>query len=350
LFETVPKQTVSLCVIAKDAEYDLPRLLKSVEPLIDEVIVGVDAATKDGTEDVAYKLVDDINRIQHRCPPLRLSVVGINPAVETGFSEARNATIEQATCDWIMWCDCDEEMVSGERLWKYLRNNQWRGYGMPQHHFSTEPLGVLSTDYPVRVFRNHEKVRFFGIVHEHPERPDCLNEGVGFALQIMDVHFSHYGYKTEAVRRARFERNITLMARDRRENPNRILGKFLWVRDLALMCRFQLEQTQGLVTPDMREKAISGLELWEATLQEHGNHPQVIRMAKDHLEFYDTLVQVMDQGFTFKMKLASGNGITAPELSQMPELSARFLNRRHLDLFLSVIIDGEVKGYEGKYV
>ena len=347
--ETVPKQTVSLCVIAKDAEYELPRLIKSVEPLIDEVIIGIDRNTTDGTRGSVDKIIGDINRIQHRCPELRYKCVDIDPAVETGFSEARNKTIELATCNWILWCDCDEEFISGERLWKYLRNNQWRGYGIPQHHFSTEPLGVLSTDYPVRLFRNHEDVRFFGIVHEHPERADSLNEGVGFAIQINDVHFSHYGYKTESVRRLRFERNIALMARDRKENPNRLLGKFLWIRDLALMCRFELEQTRGYITPQMKQHAEMGLELWEDTLDLYGGHPQVIRMVKDHLEFYDTLVNVIDQWFTFKLKLASGNGAGAPELSQMPELSARFLNRRHLDKFLSVIIDGEVKSYEGKY-
>ena len=346
---TRPRQTVSLCVIAKDAENDLPRLLQSVHPFVDEIIVGIDANSKDETHEAVARTIAQINSIQHRSPMIPFTVVGIPPAVETGFDEARNETIKLAKHDWIMWADCDEEFISGERIWKYLRNNQWRGYGIPQHHFSTEPLGVLSTDYPVRLFRNHENVRFFGVVHEHPERPDTLNDGVKYAVQIYDVHFSHYGYKTETVRRARFERNVRLMARDRQKYPDRILGRFLWIRDLALMCRFELERTNGGVTPQMQLQASEGLKLWEETIDKYGDHKQTGRMIRDHLQFYDTLVNVIGQGFLFAMRFSTGID-SAPELVQVPELKARFLNRRHLDKFLSVVIDGEVKGYEEKYL
>jgi hypothetical protein len=164
------------------------------------------------------------------------------------------------------------------------------------------------------------------------------------------MHFAHGGYATEAVRRRRFERNVSLMARDREQNPDRILGAFLWIRDLALMNRFELEQTQGGVTPVMQERALIGLELWEKTIDEHGDHPQVKRMVRDHLEFYDVLVNCMDRGFTFRFNFASGPGIDAPQLNQVPELSARFLNTRHLNKLLSVLIDDEVKSYEAKYL
>jgi hypothetical protein len=116
------------------------------------------------------------------------------------------------------------------------------------------------------------------------------------------------------------------------------------------MNRFELEQTQGGVTPVMQERALIGLELWEKTIDEHGDHPQVKRMVRDHLEFYDVLVNCMDRGFTFRFNFASGPGIDAPQLNQVPELSARFLNTRHLNKLLSVLIDDEVKSYEAKYL
>ncbi len=92
------------------------------------------------------------------------------------------------------------------------------------------------------------------------------------------------------------------------------------------------------------------LDQWEKILDEHGAHPQTTRMVRDHLEFYDTLVHVLDQGFTFKLKMTSGIGVNAPDLAAVPELGARFLNRRHLDKFLSVVIDSGVKGYDDKYL
>ena len=49
------------------------------------------------------------------------------------------------------------------------------------------------------------------------------------------VKIAHYGYKDEGTRKERFARNLPLILRDREENPERILGKFLWLRDLAQM-------------------------------------------------------------------------------------------------------------------
>jgi len=346
--ETAPRQTVSFCCIVKDGEADLLKMLRSVEPYVDEMIIGIDETTTDNTEGVIFLFEDELSA-KHRSPELNIQYFNIPSPVEIGFDKARNLTIEKATKHWVMWGDVDEVFVCGERLPKYLRQNGWNGYGIPQHHFSTEPTGVLSTDYPVRVFRRDNDVRFRGVVHEHPEHKDKPDDGVGFAYVLFELHFSHNGYSTEPIRRKRFMRNIGLMARDREENPDRILGKFLWIRDLALMCRFELEQTQGMVTHEMNQRAKEGLSLWEETVDLSSDHPQVRRMIKDHLEFYDTLVKVLGEGFTFKMNLASGTGTADLHLNGAGELSAQFLNRRHLDKFLSVVIDEEVKDYGTKY-
>jgi glycosyltransferase involved in cell wall biosynthesis len=349
LKQTVPRQTVSFCAIVKNGQYDLPRLLQSVEPVIDEVIIGVDENTTDKTKDV----IEDFRQAcidKHRSPQLSVEVFDIPSPVEIGFDAARNLTIDKASKHWIMWADSDEEFVGADRLPKYLKNNGWQGYGVAQHHFSVEPTQVLSTDFPVRIFRRNPKVKFEGVVHEHPANMDNPNDGVGFAWVNQELHFSHLGYGTEEIRRRRFHRNVSLMARDREQNPDRILGRFLWIRDLALMNRFELEQTQGAITPEMQERAIGGLKLWEETLDEYGEHPQVKRMVKDHLEFYDVLVNCMDRGFTFRIKFASGPDLSAPQLHEVPELSARFLNKRHLDKFLSVLINDEVLSYEEKYL
>jgi hypothetical protein len=350
LRETACRQTVSFCGIVKDGEADLLKLLRSVEPYVDEIILGVDENTTDQTRDIIECFVLEC-RDKHRSPSIDAEVFDIPSPLEIGFDKARNLTIEKASKHWIMWADADESLVSGERLPKYLRQNGWKGYGIPQHHFSVEPLGVLSTDYPVRIFRRDDAVRFRGVVHEHPENKNKPDDGVGFAYVLQELHFAHHGYSTEEIRRRRFQRNIPLMARDREENSDRLLGKFLWIRDLALMTRFELEQTGGMVTPDMQQRSVEGLKLWEDTIDNCADHPQVRRMIKDHLEFYDTLSRAVGnaQGFDFKINLGSGNGTAAVQLSPENELTARFLNRRHLDKFLSVIIDEEVKDYGTKY-
>jgi glycosyltransferase involved in cell wall biosynthesis len=343
--ESAPRQTVSFCAIVKDGESDIKKVLDSIQPYVDEIVIGVDRNTTDNT----FQMISDYAP-KNRAPTLPITVFTIDSPLDIGFDAARNLTLERASKDWILWCDADEELICGERLPKFLRNNGWDGYGIPQHHFAVEPLGVLSTDYPVRLFRNTPAVEFVGVVHEHPTLKADINEGVGHAWVVHELHFSHIGYTTEVIRRNRFKRNIDLMARDREKWPDRILGKFLWVRDLSLMCRFDLEANGGQVSPEMRQRALMGIDLWEKTMDEHADHPQAVRMIKDHLEFYNTLTNILDQGFEFKIKLASGLNGSTPQLEQMPELSARFLNKRHLDKFLSIVIDSEVKSYEEKYL
>lgn len=348
LRETRPRQTVSFCAIVKDGEADVLKMLRSVEPYVDEFVIGIDENTTDHTQALIYSFETEcINK--HRSPKLSIQSFNIPSPTEIGFDKARNLTVEKATKHWVMWADADEVFINGERCVKYLRQNGWQGYGIPQHHFSVEPLGVLSTDYPVRLFRRNPDVRFRGVVHEHPENINKPDDGVGFAYVLQELHFAHHGYSTEDIRRKRFMRNIALMARDREENPDRLLGKFLWIRDLALMCRFDLEKTGGMVTQEMAQRAVEGLKLWEETLDNCSDHPQVRRMIKDHLEFYDTLTRVLNEGFVFKLNIASAPGTSQAQLDHNAELSAQFLNRRHLDKFLSVIIDEEVKDYGTKY-
>jgi hypothetical protein len=190
-----PRQTVSYCGIVKDGQYDLPRLLRTIEPICDELIIGVDETTSDSTRAVITAFSrEHIER--HRAPRLRIEQFEIPSAVEIGFDAARNHTIAKANCDWILWGDADEEFVGAERMPKYLRPNGWQGYGIAQHHFSCEPTAVLSTDYPVRLFRRNDDVRFLGVVHEHPENIHTPNKGVDYAWVNHEMHFAHGGYAT----------------------------------------------------------------------------------------------------------------------------------------------------------
>src|SRR3989338_5293163 len=85
------KQTISLCMIAKDEEKYLEQCLSSVKGLVDEIII-IDTGSKDKTKEIAkkfnakifdFKWVDD-------------------------FSAARNESLKQAAKDWILVLDADE--------------------------------------------------------------------------------------------------------------------------------------------------------------------------------------------------------------------------------------------------
>jgi hypothetical protein len=286
--QQAPVGTVSLCMIAKDAEHTIGRAIQSVGDLATEVIVGVDETTTDDTARVAEAL--------------GAKVFSIKSPLETGFDVARNLTIEKARCQWVMWLDCDEEVQTPQRLLKYLRPSAVSGYGIPQHHFSVEPLGVQKTDFPCRVFRNGQGMRFFGRVHEHPEL--AFNDGPGRIVQTMDASITHVAYVTEEVRAARFHRNLPLMQRDRVDYPDRTLGHFLWLRDTGYVAQEAL--AAGNI--EMAGEAFAeGEKCWQrlldgATIQGSGAAAEGsigVRLLIDGLQYRSLHMELQGIGFWF---------------------------------------------------
>jgi hypothetical protein len=206
-----------------------------------------------------------------------------------------------------------------------------------------QPLGVLKTDYPCRLFRNHRGIKFFGKVHEHPEIE--MNKGVGSAMILHDIiSIAHNAYKNEDIRIDRFNRNIGLLDWDRKENPDRLLGKFLWLRDMAQMCEQEMRFNGGQISPAMIERAQEGIQIYEELLA-----AREIKMLVDGLEFYSTLTRIVGVGFDFGFKIDASKLNGGVHLEQAMPVQGHFLNRRHLDLFMDAIVDEKVKNYESRY-
>jgi len=336
-FETIyPRQTLSLCMIAKDAAGTLRKALDSISGYVDEVIVAIDEKTTDRTRQVIGEFIEDT--------PLWpvVKTIDIVSPVEQGFDAARNDSIEDAAGDWIMWFDSDEEVVDPQSVVKLLRGNQFKGYPLPQTHFSIQPLEVLSTDHPVRLFRNRADIQFFGLVHEHPETE--MNEGIGKAFIQHSPIFSHNGYMTERIRRGRFDRNFPLMKRDREKYPDRILGKFLWIRDVAHACQFHLEESGGKIIPEMQEAAREAIGIWEELLE-----TDQVRMIEDSMRYYSLLAEVLGADLTFGIRTGVSRLNGGVNLSNEKEINCKFLSADHLKKFSNRLIDEKVKGYETRH-
>ena len=335
----VPKQTVSCCMIVKDGALTLGKTLESVGPYMDEIIIGIDETTTDHTESVIDHFVDS-----H--PETTVTIFSIPKVLDIGFDAARNLTVESASGDWIFWIDADETLVHGHNLRKYLRNNMFNGYCVKQHHFAIEPLGLLKTDFPCRLFRNHTGVQFSGVVHEHP----LLDEkrGVGHATMILDIDIGHNSYVSEQVRRERFKRNIPLMVRDREENPNRILGKALWIRDLAQMCQYEMELTGGQMSEGIRNRVLQGLQVWEELLD---NEDVSNRMLIDFLQYYSMLVRIRSsrESFDYTLIHSSDKFTVGDKVFKEKPVNGYFLNQQHLLKFIKRLIKENTRDYSSRY-
>ena len=97
------RNTLSLCMIARDEASFLERCLASAAPHVDEIIV-VDTGSTDGTVRVARAAGAEVSEFEW----------------VDDFAEARNASLRAASGDWILLLDCDE--VIAERDWSALRD------------------------------------------------------------------------------------------------------------------------------------------------------------------------------------------------------------------------------------
>jgi len=179
-------------------------------------------------------------------------------------------------------------------------------------------------------------------VHEHPERG--LNQGAGAVLLLPDVAVCHNGYMTEAVRRRRFARNLPLMRRDRAAHPERVLGRFLWIRDLAHLNRFDYERS-GQVSPAMRARAEEAVSLWRGLLAE--GHT---RLAVDALPYYSEAARLLrGAGIDFQASLGlhfHGLGDAAAP----PVVQGSFLEAADVQALTEALLQEKLGVVQGKYV
>lgn len=323
-----PGQTISLCMIAKDEQHNIGKMIESMRPHVDEIVIGVDRTTTDKTREVIEQY-EGVRWFEIESP------------LAQGFAEARNRTVEAAKCDWILWLDCDETMDGSERLRRYCKHNVFYGYAIKQHHIAAQPAGILKTDLPVRLFRNVNGIKFHGLVHEHPER--SVNEGVGKACLLPDISIIHSGYRNEMIRRARFMRNYPLMVREMVEGEGRVLSRFLFARDMALMNQYEVER--GLVTDQIAARSEAIVEIWRDLVSEN------LRMAVECLEYYSSATRVLkgarglDYSFAFGLKSRNG---TDPAGIKGDPIHGCFMSTDDINLLTQAMINDQAAVY-GKY-
>jgi len=334
--QLAPRETVSACLIVYNGEKTLRRCVDSFIDFVDELIVAVDPKTSDRTRQVLEELATD-----YRWKPIRV-IDGVDPLKE-GFAAARNLTIEQASGDWILWLDADEEVQQARNLWKYLRPSLNHAFGFPQVHYSTNPPQVLTTDYPCRLFRNRRGVKFHGIVHEHPEIEP--GKAIPHSTIKHDVQFLHAGYVDEETRRRRFQRNLPLLIRDMQENPDRILNRFLWLRDIAQGLMFEHEQTGGRLLDGQQDRAGEGILIFEKML----NSDQHLRMVIDALPYYTHCVQTMGGGFEAAVDFQIAHD-QAPDLGVKTSIKAKFASTEHFLKLINRISQEGTRHYESKHL
>lgn len=207
---TASEPRLSVCLIAKDEEDVLPRCLRSVQEVADEIIL-VDTGSTDKTVEIARSMGAKVFHYQWR----------------NDFAAARNYAIEQASGDWILQIDADEELYQPDtaHLRELIRREDIDAIYVIIRNFFPSP--AVQTDEPVpnpmshphsvnhypRLFRNKPEIRYSGAIHEGIKVVDCL--------LVSDISIFHYGYAQKgAASQRRFQRNREMTLRNLERNPN----------------------------------------------------------------------------------------------------------------------------------
>ena len=194
--------TLSLCMIVRDEEAMLPRCLAAVRDAVDEIVI-VDTGSVDATVEIAESFGA---RVLHR--------------EWTGsFSDARNASFEAATGDWVMYLDADEVLVADDAAeLRALTGRTWReAFYLSETSYVGELAdGEAVTHAALRLFRNRPEYRFEGRLHE--QIGDCLPLYLPERVESTSIRVEHFGY-LGAVRdtKQKSQRNVELLERQRAE-------------------------------------------------------------------------------------------------------------------------------------
>lgn len=204
-FREAAQPRLSACLIARDEAEDLPRCLQSLQGIADEIVL-VDTGSGDRTPEIARSFGARV----------------VDFPWTGSFSEARNASIDAATGDWILAIDPDEEINPGDRdkIRPLLEKPGADAYlFLVVSYVGSTPGKDTEITCSIRLWRNRPEYRYTGSIHEQwaeelfgtPREPRIVATG----LSVL-----HYGYLDSRISaKDKKARNMRILQDEARKRP-----------------------------------------------------------------------------------------------------------------------------------
>ena len=193
--------SVTLCMIVKDEEANLPRCLGAVQGAVRQLVV-VDTGSTDRTREIAASFGAELH-----------DFAWIND-----FSAARNYSLQFATSPWVMYLDADEEMApeSVARLQETIRlaeAQQTESIAFELQDRDAEGRTTSSSQQP-RLWRRSSSVYFVNAIHNLPlVKQPVLRNG------LVVYHYGYSAISKEVFARKR-QRNFAIFLSEYTKNPD----------------------------------------------------------------------------------------------------------------------------------
>jgi tetratricopeptide (TPR) repeat protein len=251
---------LALSMIVRDEEANLRRLLPGIRDAFDEIVVA-DTGSRDGT--VAF------------LKSIGAAVAEI--AWNDDFGGARNASLAMARARWVLWLDADDELsIDDVRQLRTLLERSPHTIAYFLELYNVGSVGSQSSSCrQLRVFPNRPGVLFEGRIHEQVAH-SLARQGVRFASAPITVR--HHGYADPTQVRAKFERNLRLLRReriDREDDPALVyhIAQTLVGLDLYGEAIEVLRELEGMPPRDavVREMIVRGRLLSVRLLEAKGD-------------------------------------------------------------------------------
>ncbi|WP_067841781.1 glycosyltransferase family 2 protein [Amphibacillus sediminis] len=190
--------TVSLCMIVKNEEAVLDRCLQSVKDIVDEINI-VDTGSTDKTVEIAKKYTDRVFFYKW-----------------TGnFSEARNASLQYATKDYILYIDADDVILPEDQK-KFIELKKKLDPSIDAvsmyYNAGTDEFGNITLQYRLnRLLKRSKGFKWEGDCHNYL---NVTGKIINSDIAITHKKLKHSVGRNLDIYQKKLERGDTFTARD----------------------------------------------------------------------------------------------------------------------------------------
>lgn len=191
---------LSVCMIVRNEERNLPGALDCTKRFADEIIV-VDTGSTDRTRDIIQSSGARLFEF---------------PWCDN-FSAARNESLRHAVHDWILWIDADDRIDEEDgNLISRLKRVSPREVVYCFQVISVSDKGNHPPFMQMRMFPRRPELLFENRVHESIGR-NAMKQGL--RVDYTSLKIFHRGYHSDASVQEKLRRNLKLIELDLAENP-----------------------------------------------------------------------------------------------------------------------------------